>query len=136
MSFGKTLIQLRESKGLSQYEVAEKLGIKRARYNSWENEIAKPRHDMLHKLAEFYNVSPDYLLGYEKEKEAVPSWATTKDKRDLKKMLEDPDVLYYDGIEFPPEDRAKMIGIVEAVFWEAKQMNKEAYKNRKKKKTD
>ncbi|WP_412070882.1 helix-turn-helix domain-containing protein, partial [Paenibacillus larvae] len=31
MSFGKTLIQLRESKGLSQYEVAEKLGIKRAR---------------------------------------------------------------------------------------------------------
>ncbi|AJY73906.1 helix-turn-helix domain-containing protein [Paenibacillus beijingensis] len=126
-SIGQILIRLREEKGLSQYDAAKQLGIKRARYNSWENGIARPRVDMLNKLAEFYGVNPDYLLGFDAVVEA-PSWASAKDRRDIKKFIEQPEVLYYDGIEFSEEDRQKMIGVMETIAWEAKRQNKEAYK--------
>lgn len=126
MTIGTILIRLREEKGLTQYDVAERLGIKRARYNSWENGIAKPRVDMLNKLADFYGVSPDTLLGFESVHEA-PSWASARDRRDIKKFIEQPEVLYYDGIEFSEEDRQKMLGVMEAIAWEAKRQNKEAY---------
>ncbi|AXT13451.1 helix-turn-helix domain-containing protein [Bacillus velezensis] len=62
MSLGANLKQLRNKKGLSQYQVAEKLGIQRARYNSWENDIAKPRYEMLNKLCEFYKVEMNDLM--------------------------------------------------------------------------
>lgn len=126
MTIGQTLIRLREEKGLTQYDVAAKLGIKRARYNSWENGIARPRVDMLNRLAEFFGVSPDFLLGFESA--AVPAWASAKDRRDIKKFIEQPEVLYYDGIEFSEEDRQKMISVMETIAWEAKRQNKEAYK--------
>src|SRR5690554_4541205 len=106
MSLGQKLVLLRVNRGLSQYEVAERLGIKRARYNSWENGIAKPRIEMLRKLAEFYEVSPDYLLGYDPEK--VPDWATPKDVRDFKKMLEEDAEIMFDGVPLDKEDREKI----------------------------
>ncbi|WP_144498967.1 helix-turn-helix domain-containing protein [Bacillus pumilus] len=63
MSLGANLKQLRNKKGLSQYQVADRLGIQRARYNSWENDIAKPRYDMLEKLCNFYQVEMNTLMG-------------------------------------------------------------------------
>lgn len=60
---GKILTELRESAGLTQEEMAEVLGIKRARYSSWENEIAKPDIEMLGKIAEYHGVSTDYFYG-------------------------------------------------------------------------
>ncbi|MFC5703177.1 helix-turn-helix domain-containing protein [Cohnella faecalis] len=67
MNFGEKLTRLREQKGLSQYEVAERLGIKRPRYNAWEQSLAKPRADLLNLLATFFEVSPSYLLGFNEE---------------------------------------------------------------------
>ncbi|MCY8281236.1 MULTISPECIES: helix-turn-helix domain-containing protein [Bacillus] len=63
MSLGKNLKKLRSQRGLSQYQVADKLEIQRGRYNSWENDIAKPSVEMLKKIADFYNVGIDFLLG-------------------------------------------------------------------------
>lgn len=63
MDFAAKLTKLREKYGLSQYEVAERLGIKRARYNAWEQGISKPRADMIHQVAALFHVSIDYLLG-------------------------------------------------------------------------
>ncbi|MCY8045737.1 helix-turn-helix domain-containing protein [Bacillus haynesii] len=68
MSLGKNLKRLRSQRGLSQYQVADKLEIQRGRYNSWENDIAKPSVEMLNKIADFYNVGVDFLLGRTDEK--------------------------------------------------------------------
>lgn len=61
---GTVLSKLRNNKGYTQEEVAEALNVKRARYNSWENDIAKPDLDMVKKMAQFFNVTTDYLLGF------------------------------------------------------------------------
>src|SRR5690606_12127694 len=77
----------------------------------------------------------DKLRNLLKESESLaPDWATAKDRRDLKKFLESPEVLYFDGIEFTEEDRAKMLGMMEALFWDARQKNKEAYRKSREKK--
>ena len=122
MDFARRLIKLREDKGLSQYEVADRLGIKRPRYNAWEQGLAKPRTDMINKLAEFFEVSPDYLLGFEQS--TIPSWATRKDVRDFKKMLEEDAPVMFDGVPLDEEDREKVMRVMEAIFWDAKKQNK------------
>lgn len=63
MFIGKVLSELRNKKHVTQDQIADILGIKRARYNSWENNIARPDIDMISKLADYHNVSVDYLLG-------------------------------------------------------------------------
>ncbi|MGU3472082.1 helix-turn-helix domain-containing protein [Paenibacillus sp. D51F] len=125
MSIASILLRLREERGWTQYELAARLGIKRARYNAWENGLAKPRLDMLIKLSGFFEVSPDFLL----EQEAmapVPSWGTMRDRRDIKKFIQMPEVLYFDGHEFSEDDRQKMLELMESIAWEAKRLNKEA----------
>lgn len=131
MTLGEKLLRLREGKGLSQYEVAERLGIKRPRYNSWEQDIAKPRLEMLTKLADFFEVSPEYLLGYDSTGSSVPDWATARDKRDFKKMLEEDEELMFDGVPVSNEDKEKIKRIVEALFWDAKEKNKKTYGRKK-----
>jgi transcriptional regulator with XRE-family HTH domain len=128
MSIGEVLIRLRSEKGMSQYDVADKLGIQRSRYNAWENERAEPKLEMITILADFFNVTPDYLLQY-KRKSDIPSWATSKDKRDFKKMLEEDSDLMFDGIPIDDEDRQRVKDVLTGLFWEAKQMNKRKKKS-------
>lgn len=61
----KRLRELRLEKGLRQKDVAEKLGISPQSLGYYENGINKPDPDMLIKLADFYEVSVDYILEHE-----------------------------------------------------------------------
>ncbi|MGG0753738.1 helix-turn-helix domain-containing protein [Brevibacillus laterosporus] len=58
---GKRLIELRGS--LTQEEVADKIGISRARLGHYEIGRSKPDVDTLQLLADFYHCSTDYILG-------------------------------------------------------------------------
>jgi transcriptional regulator with XRE-family HTH domain len=60
---GKRLRNLRLLKSLTQAEFAEILGVERTRYNKWEQEASEPSLAMLCKIADYFNVSTDYLLG-------------------------------------------------------------------------
>jgi transcriptional regulator with XRE-family HTH domain len=51
----------------TQSEVAKSLGITRARYSHYENGRNEPDNEMLQKLADYYQVTVDYLLGYDNE---------------------------------------------------------------------
>ena len=63
MEFSERLINLRKEAGLTQVDVAEKLGISQPAYASWERGIKKPTQDNLVKLSKILYVSVDYLLG-------------------------------------------------------------------------
>ncbi|MCM1564887.1 MAG: XRE family transcriptional regulator [Dehalobacter sp.] len=60
---GEILVRLREKKKLTQDQVANDLNIKRARYSSWENNIASPGLEYLKVLAKYFGVSLDNLAG-------------------------------------------------------------------------
>lgn len=61
--FGKRLKKLREQAGLFQEAVAEAVGTSSRNIGYYENMDRRPNPEMLIKLANFYNVSVDYLLG-------------------------------------------------------------------------
>lgn len=60
---GERLRQVRQSKGLTQTQAAEKLGLSRVNYNRYENNEREPDNATLIKLADFFGVTTDYLLG-------------------------------------------------------------------------
>jgi len=57
------LVKLRKEAGLIQSEVATKLNVKRETYTRYENGTISPPSDMVVAIAQFYDVSADYLLG-------------------------------------------------------------------------
>lgn len=61
--FSKRIKDLRESKRLSMDQLAKELGITKSRVNMWENNGTIPRGDVLIQLAQYFNVTTDYLLG-------------------------------------------------------------------------
>ena len=68
MEFSERLKDLRKQAGLTQVDVAEKLGISQPAYASWERGVKKPTQEKLVKIAQILNVSVDYLVGNSEEK--------------------------------------------------------------------
>ena len=63
---------LRIDKGLTQKQVAEVLGISQNTYSQYEIGVLNYPIEVLMQLADFYNVSVDYLLGRTCVKEPYP----------------------------------------------------------------
>lgn len=64
--FGEILRDLRLKRNISQPELAEVLGIKnRVSISNYENGKAEPKYEDLLKMADYFNVTVDYLLGRE-----------------------------------------------------------------------
>ena len=57
------LKELRIEKGVEQKQVAVELGITQRRLSSWESGTYEPDIEWLKKLANYYNVTVDYLIG-------------------------------------------------------------------------
>ncbi|WP_312643842.1 helix-turn-helix transcriptional regulator [Hydrogenoanaerobacterium sp.] len=62
MSLGEKLLQLRKMEGLSQEDVAEKLGVSRQTVSKWETDHTVPELVKAKLLSQLYNVSYDYLI--------------------------------------------------------------------------
>lgn len=88
MNFSTKIKKLREEKKMKQQEVADKLGIARTTYASYEQGKREPDHETLIKIADYYNVTIDFLLRGESQE--------TQDEifnEQARKILEDPDTL-------------------------------------------
>ncbi len=68
MKTPEILYNLRKDKKLSQQAVADYLGVSSSAYQTYEYGKAELNYEGLTKLADFYGVSTDYLLGREKPK--------------------------------------------------------------------
>ena len=61
--FATRIKYLRQSAGINQVQLAEKLGVSKQSISNWENDNIMPSIDMLVKIADFFAVTTDYLLG-------------------------------------------------------------------------
>ena len=66
------LKDLREDSDLTQQVIAEYLNIKQNTYCQYERDLRQISIDLLIRLAEFYNVSVDYILNLTNIKEPYP----------------------------------------------------------------
>lgn len=56
---------MRQARNMSQVELAGRLGVTKQSVSNWENDNIQPSIEMLTKLAAFFSVSTDYMLGME-----------------------------------------------------------------------
>lgn len=61
--FGKKLKELRLEKGISQRALGEKLDVCNQTISFWESGAREPDLNTVAEIAEFFDVSADYLLG-------------------------------------------------------------------------
>ena len=62
-AFSDKLKELRKAKGVTQKAVAEGIGVAEAAYQQYEYGKHEPGHNKTVKLADFFDVTTDYLLG-------------------------------------------------------------------------
>lgn len=75
-NFPIILCELRKEKGLSQKDAAAQLGISQALLSHYEKGIRECGQSFLLRVADFYNVSTDYLLGRSKSRNNIQIWDT------------------------------------------------------------
>jgi len=66
--YGKVIAALRKEKGLSQRELADIFKIAKSSVSMYELEKREPDIDIIIGMADFFDVSIDYLLGIQEEK--------------------------------------------------------------------
>jgi transcriptional regulator with XRE-family HTH domain len=71
MKFSDRLKKLRKEKNLYQKELAEHLGVSRPTITQYESGTRKPDNETLGKIADYFNVSIDYLLGRTNERSSA-----------------------------------------------------------------
>ena len=62
-TFSEKLLELRRREGLSQEQLADRLGVTRQSVSKWESGAAAPELSKLVALSELFSVSVDYLVG-------------------------------------------------------------------------
>ena len=68
MDFGMRLKELRKQNGLTQQQLAERIGVTKSVISFYELKERAPSPDVLAKLSYIFHVSTDYLLGIERNK--------------------------------------------------------------------
>mgnify|MGYP004517466613 CR=1 FL=1 len=73
--------QLLQTKGVSTYKVSKETGVSQQTFSSWKNGISTPKVDKLQKIANYFGVSLEYLMGKDTE--------TTTEDIELQSYLEE-----------------------------------------------
>lgn len=75
------LKQLRKSKGISQQQLADVIGVSQQSINKYENHNVEPDIRTLISIAEYFDTSVDFLIGKgESEKESCTPYELTPDE--------------------------------------------------------
>jgi transcriptional regulator with XRE-family HTH domain len=116
---GKTIKELRNKHNLSQRQLAEKLEISKHTLIKYEYDQHEPSFKTLIKIAEIFNVSPNYLFGYSNDK-----------MEQIDKIMRDNDIYFTD------EKLAMAKAVLDVVFTDSLEpmnlrINKAVYLNKR-----
>lgn len=108
-NMGKVIQNKRKEKNLTQEELAKEMGVSKSSVSKWETGQTYPDIYLLPELATFFNISIDYLMGYEPQltKEQIKDIYVELSKRfgseDFEVVFKDYEELvkkYYSSISF------------------------------------
>lgn len=99
---------LRVKSGLTQQQMADKLGLSRSTIGMYENGEREPSFEILENIADLFNVDMNYLIGKKESTEIIPdNYYLNEDARDMAQfLLENPNykVLFDASRKVKPED--------------------------------
>lgn len=99
MDMGDRIAELRSNAHMSQFQLAKVLGIGTSTLGMYETNKRKPSPKVLKRIADYFNVSTDYLLGRSNNK---------KEKKGLSLDEAIDSVMSFDGRPVTDHDRQMM----------------------------
>ena len=130
----KNLKLLRKQHNLSQKEIGNIFHASQNTVSQWENGTRKPSYDIIQEIADYFDVSVDYLLG---RQEQLPE-LNSKDKKEIQKILDETkeqllsqDGLMFDGVPATEEDVQKIIMAMQMGMEMIKKENKAKFTPKK-----
>lgn len=115
MKFGNILKELRKEKGLTQRELAKLLNISNSSLAMYETDKREPDFELVKKIAEFFDVTMDYLLGNNKSNSTEQNGSQpyyvelnrvvqNMNKKEVEKVLDFAKYLNLEGKKKLPDD--------------------------------
>lgn len=125
MTFGEKVRNERNRLGLSQDELAEKIGVTRRVISSYENDSSRPRGtERYNKLADALGVNINYLLSEDEAFIAnVEDNYGRRGAKQAKELLAEVTGLFAGG-EMADEDMREMVDAIQEAYLIAKKKNK------------
>src|SRR5690625_4372330 len=105
----KRLKEARNKAGLKQIDAAKKLGISNGTLSGYERDYRDPDTEILHKMANLYEVSVDWLLG----KSDQPNYENIEDE-EFEEFIRDVRRRYKEAPKDKEEDLQRLRRIIEA----------------------
>ncbi|MCP3763860.1 helix-turn-helix transcriptional regulator [Domibacillus sp. A3M-37] len=111
---GDRLKELRTSNKLTQEELGKRVNVTKVSVSGYENGNRTPDTDTLQKIADFFEVTTDYLLGRSNvKKPASPN--TSDDEREMKEFFSNPRLnVFFKEMADSPEEQLEEL----QEFWE------------------
>ena len=103
---GQTIRGLRKQRKISQTELAKILHVSQQTVTAWETGKAEPSSSAISSLADYFNVTTDYLLGRDVKEE------NSTDTKDLAKIMDS--IMTYNGKELNQHDKDVVEGLISA----------------------
>ncbi len=127
---GDILTKLRKEKGYEAQFVANFLNVAKSTYSGYENNKSVPNHEILKKVADFYAISVDYILGRTNDPTPV---GQPKEDREIIQELDEfiKKIQTTEGLMFsggPMDDQTKLILL--KMLENTKEMAQEMNKNK------
>ena len=144
MTLSEKMKKLRKERKITQEQLAKDIGVERSSIGKYETGT-QPSTDIITRLADYFNVSVDYLLGRDEIKKSAEGDGNYtmelngRDERDisrrLDRMLSELDkkdsALMFDGEPLDDESRELLISSLENSIRMAKIINKRKYTPKK-----
>ncbi len=111
-TFGQRFKELRSEKRLTQQQLADNFYLNKSSISRYEQNKQIPEIDLLQKLADFFNVSVDYLLGRSdiRNPQEDENDLTPEEQELLEKIKSDPElsILFHD-LKSAPKKKIKQL---------------------------
>ncbi|MFL0198426.1 helix-turn-helix domain-containing protein [Clostridium sp. WILCCON 0269] len=134
-TLGNRIRSLREEKSISQLELAKILNIGNTTLSQYESDKRVPSDTVKKKIAEYFNVSLDYLMGLTNKKEPkieinIPKEysdkykITSRDKKQYMEEMKKANEAFFLNDELNEDAKKEMLDLMSELFWKAKALNK------------
>lgn len=135
--------KLLQERNLKAADVCRGTGLPSSLFSEWKKGKSSPKIDKLQKIADFFDVSLEYLTTGKEESGKKEPQLSAKDEKDIRKQLEkfreqlmQQEGLMFDGDPASPEAIESILSAMEIGMAMAKKKNKERFTPKKYRKKD
>ncbi|MEB6549126.1 helix-turn-helix domain-containing protein [Heyndrickxia sporothermodurans] len=129
MTIGIRISALRKKKNLTQEELAQRVGISRAALSHYEKDRREPDFETLKKIADFFDVSSDYLISGKESDELInvagKEIKLTPEEYEVFKELKKHPTAFHDIMSDPERKVKQLIKMWEALNLQLKEIDED-----------